>query len=231
MVIFFDIDDTLIDHTAAVRAAALVLHASARVPVASKAFIEDWQHAHRRHYPRYLAGDLSYADASRARIRDTIGHSVTDDAADAFFAIYLKAYEASWTLWPDVVPCLDLLASVRLGVISNGRTDEQRRKLTSMAISDRFEYVLISEDCGFCKPSSEMFRLACRRAGISARDAWHVGDHYELDARAARRADLQGVWLDRAGVASDEHEGMIINSLCELTDLIETGRNKPAAAR
>jgi len=221
MVIFFDIDDTLISHSSAMRAATIALHQNANLSITLEAFLETWHDAHRRYYPRFLSGELTYAATTRARAREAIDPSLSDKEADDLFGGYLAAYEAGWSVLPDVLPCLDRLTSVRLGVISNGRADEQRRKLVSTEIYDRFEYILISEDCGRAKPNPEIFRLACDAICVSPTEAVYIGDHYELDACGARNAGLCGVWLDRRGVASQDHQGPMIRSLGELFQLAE----------
>ena len=133
----------------------------------------------------------------------------------------MTAYEAAWTLFQDVVPCLDRLRAFPLGVISNGPTDEQRRKLRVLGIADRFRHVLISEECGSPKPSPEIYLEACRMAGVQTREAVYVGDHYEIDIVGANAAGLRGVWLNRQGAASDPTRPDVVFSLRDLPKLLE----------
>jgi putative hydrolase of the HAD superfamily len=197
--VFFDIDDTLVDHTAAMGVATRALFASLSLDESFDAFHQRWKAAHARHYPRFLRGELSYAASARARARDAIDAAMTDEAADALFEKYLAVYERGWTLFPDVLPCLDSLRHVRLGIISNGRADEQTRKLKRLDVDQRFEIVCVSEDVGAAKPSPRIFEHACRLAGIAPNEALYVGDQYELDACAARAAGIRSVWLNRRG--------------------------------
>jgi putative hydrolase of the HAD superfamily len=52
---------------------------------------------------------------------------------------------------------------------------------------------MISEECGFAKPSREIFLRACELAGESPTNAVYVGDHYDLDAQGSRAPGLAGV--------------------------------------
>jgi putative hydrolase of the HAD superfamily len=175
-VVFFDIDDTLVDHATAMRRATVALHASVAPGTGLDEFLLSWKGAHARHYPRFLRGEVTYAESARARVRDAIGRELPANEADAIFTRYLADYERGWTLFPDVISCLDALHDMSLGVISNGRSDEQRRKLTKLGIAGRFPCVCVSEDIGVAKPDSRIFELACARAGVEASDALYVGD-------------------------------------------------------
>jgi putative hydrolase of the HAD superfamily len=215
MAVFFDIDGTLLDHDSSERAGAVALHRMIGSPVPIGEFLVSWSAA-QRYFTKYLNGDLSYQDQGRARIREIIDCTLDDEAADRIFAEYRAAYEGSWSLFPDVRSCLDMLWQHRLGIISNGRASEQRSKLISTDIADRFDAILISEECGCGKPSPEIFHRACAAVGEKPHSVVYVGDRYDLDAYAARHAGLAGVWLDRNGKATPQHESPLIRTLDEL---------------
>lgn len=216
MLVLFDLDDTLLDHAAALRSAATLLHGTVGSSMSLEEFLARWDEALERHFARYLAGEVSYQGQRRDRVRELIDASLSDEAADRLLTSYLAEYAASWSLYPDALPCLDALAEHRLGVITNGQGDQQRSKLTKTGIMDRFECVLISEECGFAKPDSMIFLRACSLLGERPENTVYVGDRYDLDAQAARMAGLRGVWLDRKGNATAEHEPPIIVTLDRL---------------
>lgn len=214
--VFFDIDDTLVQHTAAMQAATVALHGRLAADVPFEAFHARWKAAHARHYPRFLHGEKSYSESARDRVRDAIDPAITDAAADEIFVTYLSEYEGGWALYDDVIPCLDKLRHVPLGVISNGRTIEQKRKLKTLGVADRFSCVCVSEDLGIAKPAAEVFLHACRELRVAPRDALYVGDQYELDACAASEAGLRSVWLNRRGIEKQDRKVSMISSLDDL---------------
>jgi putative hydrolase of the HAD superfamily len=65
------------------------------------------------------------------------------------------------------------------------------------------DLVLPSAAVGLAKPAPELYRLACRRAGVEPHAAAMIGDSYQADALAARAAGMHAVLLDRDGVARD----------------------------
>jgi putative hydrolase of the HAD superfamily len=220
MFVFFDIDDTLLDHAAAARAGAVALHRHIGAQAPVEQFVSDWAAALDRHFPRFLAGELSFQGQRRERIRQVVDSALTDEAADEVFAGYQDAYEAAWALFPDVLPCLENLSNGRVGIISNGQVEQQRRKLKNTGIEARFECIVISEESGCSKPAAEIFLEACRRIGASPAETIYVGDRYDIDAEGARRAGLTGIWLDRNRVRTALHESPVVATLDELADVL-----------
>ena len=227
MVVLFDIDETLLDHRTTERAAAEALHRIAGVERPVGEFVAAWSEALERNFGRYVAGELSYQDQRRARVRDVVDPELDDEAADRLLVHYLDAYLAGSALFSDALPCLDRLTrgGHRLGIISNGQSDHQRTKLARCGIAERFEHILISEECGYHKPAPEIFAQACSLMGAPAGHVFYIGDRYDVDAEGARRAGLRGVWLDRNARAGAEHEPPIIANLDELDAmLLDLGR-------
>jgi len=222
--VFFDIDDTLVDHSTALRAAVIALHRSLGPGIKLQEFQAKWQAAHALHYSRFLKGEISYTESARARVRDVISDGLSDEAADALFAKYLTDYESGWTLFPDVLPCLAQLRAVSLGVISNGPAVEQKRKLSRLRIANYFQWVSVSEEIGIAKPDARIFQVACERAGVAPQEALYVGDQYELDACAALSAGLKSVWLNRRAAGRPGGDGQSIKSLEALAALVALGR-------
>ena len=220
MVILFDLDDTLVTHSRAFDAATAALHGQIDSPLTLAEFASAWRSAHRHHFDRYLAGEVSYDGQRRARVWEAIDSTLSERDADEVFAFYLSVYEASWSLFPDVRPCLDNLSRHRLGVVSNGQARQQRLKIERMGLAESFGCVVISEECGCSKPEPGIFLRACRLLDVEPRDAVYVGDQYEVDVVGARAAGLAGVWLDRAGTASAEHVPPLIPSLDGLPQVI-----------
>lgn len=225
MMIFFDIDGTLVDHKGAERAAAIAFqrdHAEV-FPESVEAFITRWQVVAEEHVRRYLAGEVSFQGQRRARIRELFaGHSsLTEAEADRLFAGYLKKYEEQWSLYPDVLPCLTELEGQRLGIISNGDSGQQREKLRNLRIADRFSIVLISGDINCAKPAVEIFHRACKAAQEEPGMCVYVGDDFDADAIGSRRAGMTGVWLNRCNSHRPDEEPTI-KTLSQLKRQIES---------
>jgi 2-haloalkanoic acid dehalogenase type II len=203
----FDLDGTMVDHRGAVLAAIRQVvqgATSARLP--ADELVELWWDLERAHMRHYLDGECSFAEQRRRRLRaflPLLGDPVPGDAGlDAWFAErYLRSYEAAWSCYPDVLPCLEALAGLpgppRRAVLTNGDPQQQRAKLARFGLLGHFEAVLTSADLGVAKPDPAAFTAACRRLDVSPRHVVSVGDWLEGDVIAATRAGLAAVWVDR----------------------------------
>jgi putative hydrolase of the HAD superfamily len=204
--VLFDLDDTLFAHRQAV-AAGIVAH-SRSLGAAAEQAIARWHALEEQHYHRYLAGELDYFGQRRARARGFVepyGIALADDpAADAWYDAYFAEYERAWALHEDALRCLDSLAGMRLGLITNGELDFQTHKLEATGLASRFERVIASGDVGYTKPDPRIFAHACSLFGVAPAEAMYVGDRLQTDAIGAVSAGLAGVWLDRNGAASAE---------------------------
>jgi putative hydrolase of the HAD superfamily len=217
--IFFDIDGTLVDHKGAERAAALAFQKNyvKAFPESADAFAARWHTVAEKHVRRHLAGELSFQGQRRARLRELFAHhsSLTDAEADGLFVGYLMKYEENWSLYPDVMPCLEELENQRLGIISNGDSKQQREKLQKINIAARFPVVMISGDIGCAKPAAGIFHMVCKMAQEKPEECIYVGDDFETDAIGSRQVGMVGIWLNR-GDSDHPDEAPMIKTLGEL---------------
>jgi putative hydrolase of the HAD superfamily len=222
--IFFDIDDTLLDNQGAEIAAAIEFHQlySNVFQEPSDEFAYNWRRITEKHVQRYLFGELSFQEQRRERLKEIFSHDriLTDDEADNIFQEYLEAYERNWELFPDVMPSLEQLSKIRLGIISNGDSSQQIQKLIATGIREQFSVIAISEDIGTSKPDAMIFLKACRAAEVSPSECWHIGDNIEADFKGSLSAGLKGIWLNRNGIDSVK-DVKAIKSLSELKKIIE----------
>ena len=213
MVILFDIDGTLIDHDTA--------EAAAYAAISGRTDLGTWRSAVERHYNRYLAGELTIQQQRRERLREVFDPNLSDAAADQLSALYLDHYLAACDLYSDVRAALAQLAAYPMGIISNGERTQQHRKLVRAGIDHYFRHLILSAECGVAKPARRIFELACDTMGTAPSRAVYVGDRRDIDAEAARRAGLHGIWLDRSsGAPDDGNSAARIGSLAALPDAI-----------
>jgi putative hydrolase of the HAD superfamily len=198
--IFFDIDDTLFNNTDAEIKAAQRFYAQSRGLehfAGIDDFVQQWRTSTETYLQMFIDGRIPFQEQRRRRLRDIFRESFSDKAADALFEQYLQLYEDSWALFPDVVPCLDRLASLPLGIITNGNSEQQRQKLRELGIIDCFDIIVVSEEVGTSKPDPQIFKHACKTAQKMPSSCFYVGDKLETDALAASAAGLNGIWLNR----------------------------------
>ncbi|WP_320774243.1 HAD family hydrolase [Streptomyces sp. CRN 30] len=202
--VVWDVDDTLFDYTTAdregMRAHLLAEELLGRYGSAEEA-LALWRQVTDAQWSRFAAGEVDYATQRRDRTRVFLDRPrLTDTEADDWFDRYLAHYEAAWSLFPDVVPVLDALAtSHRHAVLSNSSLTVQDRKLRVLGVHGRFEAILCAAELGVAKPSAGAFLAACEALSLDPHQVAYVGDHPEIDGRGAADAGLLSVWIDRGG--------------------------------
>ncbi len=112
---------------------------------------------------------------------------------------------------------------IKVGVITNGGTERQQRKLDSLGISSWFDVVLISETEGVRKPDPEIFHRALARCGVEASEAIFVGDHPDTDVAGALQAGLRAVWKVTPYWPCT-HNVPFVRQLSEILPMCDSGR-------
>ncbi|MFD7117163.1 HAD family hydrolase [Streptomyces sp. NPDC056652] len=202
--VLWDIDDTLFDYTSADRA-GMQDHLAAeglvdRFPTVDRA-LGRWREITDLNWDRFAAGETDFQGQRRDRVRMFLGTELSDAEADAWFQRYIVHYESAWSLFPDSLAVLDVLAAdYRQAVLSNSSIHNQDRKLRVLGVRDHFEAVVCAAELGVAKPHAAAFHAACDALALDPGEVAYVGNEPDIDAGGAVAAGLVGVWLDRGGI-------------------------------
>ena len=189
--VVFDLDETLIDRSATLRAYAALLwrdfDIGRDVPEAD-----------------FVAAFLALEDDGRApqpdlfeRVAERFPKSALDPSA-----MTAHYSQFAWTrprLAAGVTSGLAELraAGVPLGIITNGDGDTQRTKLQFTRLDRLVDRYLISGEFGAAKPDRSIFLAMCSALAIDAPTSWFVGDHPLFDIWGAHQVGFRTIWLER----------------------------------
>ncbi|MFF3456562.1 HAD family hydrolase [Streptomyces sp. NPDC002730] len=202
--VLWDIDDTIFDYASADRV-GMQRHLNAEgLPDGYDSVgqaLDAWRELTQLHWARFAGGETDFQGQRRDRVRSFLHRELSDADADAWFERHVAHFEAAWSLFPDTVPVLDVLADeYRHAVLSNASIHNQDRKLRALGVRDRFEAVVCAVELGVSKPDAGAFHAACDAIDLTPQEVAYVGDHPDIDARGAVAAGLTGIWLDRTGL-------------------------------
>ncbi|MFF3978880.1 HAD family hydrolase [Streptomyces sp. NPDC055808] len=201
--VLWDIDDTIFDYATASRSgmrAHLDIEGLPRAYESLETALDAWDELTAYHWARFAAGETDWHGQRRDRVRAFLGEAMSDERAEAWFERHIAHYEAAWSLFPDALPVLDVLAEdYRHAVLSNSSLPNQDRKLRILGVRDRFEALLCAAELGVAKPQAGAFHAGCAALGLPPDEVVYVGDQPDIDARGAVEAGLKAVWLDRSG--------------------------------
>lgn len=168
--VLWDIDDTIFDYTHADRFGMRKHLEQEGLPDGyenvEQALVA-WRELTDVHWARFAAGETDFLGQRRDRVREFLSRALDDAEADDWFACHVTHYEAAWSLFPDVLPALDLLADgFRHAVLSNSSIHNQDRKLRRLGVRDRFEAVVCAVELGVSKPEAAAFHAACEALAL-----------------------------------------------------------------
>lgn len=195
--LFFDLDDTLLDHTGAEAQAQRETFSACAAVFGSVSF-EEWLGAYReangRLWAAYGRGEIGREELHRRRFADPLASFGLDAAvAGKVGDVYLEAYRRAWRLNEGAEELLSAASGLgEVGVLSNGFRELQRAKIARFQLERWVRYVVLSEEVGAMKPARAIFdaavRAACGEAGADGRRKLYLGDHFETDVVGAREA-------------------------------------------
>jgi len=113
------------------------------------------------------------------------------------------------------------------GVLTNGGRGWQLDKLEAIGLHRVFakEYVFISEDIGYSKPSPEIYHHVLSRAALPPDQILIVGDSWANDVIAPIQQGLRAIWLNKKNsqpphVPKDSQPLAVITELEELRAIL-----------
>lgn len=169
--------------------------------------------------------DPSIAEQVRL-VLETVSPGVSRAMTPALFEEALAGYiEPVLHVPPELTPraaeAVRELASrgVALGIISNtGRTPGVilRRILERHDLLRHFTAVSYSDEVGYRKPDTEIFRRTLAELGVEAGEAAHVGDDPVADVQGAQGVGMRAVHYAAAGRPGAAHADLIVVDLGDL---------------
>ena len=186
-VALFDLDNTLVDRSAAFRRWAAWFVGTSRLDESAVEWL--------------VRADLDgHAPRERvfAELRTRFGLT---DGVDDLVRRYDDEYPAFFSPDPDVQGALDALrtAGWRMAIVTNGYAT-QRTKIARAGLDDWFDACCISGELGTWKPDPRIFTTALAACSVgreAGSDVWMIGDSPEHDMAGARALGLRTVWIHR----------------------------------
>jgi len=131
---------------------------------------------------------------------------------------------------PGMIHTLRQLKSIgfKLGVVSNGKSELQRTKLTALGIVSLLDCIVISGDIGVKKPSSEIFKHALDQLACEPQDAIFVGDHPQNDYIASLNVGMTPIWFSgfREWPDGTEPPSQVVDSLELVLEVVQDITNQ-----
>ena len=206
--VFFDLDDTLVDHQHSFRSGLRALQGEyPRLQQVPFQTLEDtYAELLEKLHQQVLSGAWSLDEARFERFRQLLCHFGEDPSADEIAAVVRlqrEVYVSTQRPVAGVVALLEHLCQrdIRIVVVTNNLTVEQRTKLRQCHLEPLVDALVTSEEVGIPKPHRAMFEAGLVHAGCSADAVVMIGDSWHSDVLGARGAGIRALWLNRYGTS------------------------------
>lgn len=199
--VYFDLDDTLLDHTHA-EGVALQKMIGDQPEVFGHQSYEVVMGHYRAINPivwsKYALGEYTKEQAKVGRFElllsvcNPAGLSNAEDMAQ----LYLDTYANHWKAVDGALEAyLETASKLPVGILTNGFSEVQRAKLRQFSkLEDAAQSIVISEDVGHLKPSPILFDHAAKKAGVDPSTILYVGDSYSSDVEGGISAGWKVAW-------------------------------------
>lgn len=203
--VLFDLDDTLLDDSAAYKRAARRVAeevAGARGIDAERlytAYVAEangfWKKLSQEHLtlPIHDARAQLWSDALVAS-----GVPLDVELAESCGERYTRYRAAELELFPGALELIHALRArgCKLGIVTNGFAATHHEKIDRAGLREHVDALFLADEMGMVKPDPEIFRLACRTLGSEPARTAMVGDRYDRDIIGAAEVGLFTVLID-----------------------------------
>jgi len=187
--LLFDLDETLLDRDASLRAFLARQYTRFATALAAVPFAD--------YEARFLLHD-EYGYVAKEIVYQQL---VTEfglalDSTSLVEDFYIDSWQ-SGILFADTIALLQQAqqAGYRIAIVTNGAVRTQMPKITNTALAHLVDQVLISEAEGVRKPDAEIFRRAAQRLGVAPDECIMIGDNPQADVWGALQVGMQAIWL------------------------------------
>jgi putative hydrolase of the HAD superfamily len=197
--IFFDLDDTLLDHQHAEKQALTDTYCD--YAELQQASLSDWVSTYhsinKGLWLKYSAGDINRQTLQRQRFEHTLDHLGVDSTAfQEIGSTYMQHYRKHWQWISGAEQAFEKIRSTfDVGIITNGFAETQDLKFKRFDLYDRSQVTVISEQVGHMKPHPIVFEHASEQAGYQPEEILYVGDSYTSDIEGGAKAGWKTAWF------------------------------------
>ncbi|MTD41578.1 HAD-IA family hydrolase [Erwinia sp. CPCC 100877] len=200
--IVFDVDDTIYDQQQPFKNAVNQVFPCVKNEDMHRLYIR-FRHHSDVTFPKVMANEWTLEYMRYYRIDESLKDLKYPAVSQEDGLIFQKVYEHELdniTMHPEVKKVLNFLKEqqIPMGIITNGPTDHQYKKVKQLRLEDWIptDNIIISQSTGFQKPEREIFDLAANEFNMTAQHTLYVGDSFENDIVGARNGGWKSLWFN-----------------------------------
>ena len=86
----------------------------------------------------------------------------------------------------------------KLGMITDGRPEGQRKKIKSLGLEEIFDCIIVTDELGgseFRKPNEVAYRILAEKFNVGFDDMCYIGDNIKKDFIAPMKLGMRSIWF------------------------------------
>ena len=198
MILFLDLDDTILDfHKAERLAVAKTLREFGLEPTDD--LLNRYHEINKQHWLKLEKGEITREQVLTGRFRALFAELGRTADPEAVARDYEHNLGIGHYFLPGAREALEELRGNRLFLASNGTASVQHSRLESAGLYPVFEQVFVSQELGYNKPAKAFFdACAARIPGFDRENAMMVGDSLSSDILGGKNAGMKTCWVNPA---------------------------------
>jgi len=218
--IFFDVDDTLVDHKECEKQALQNIFTKIGVPYENR-FQEVFRPIEKRLWYDRTKTLEEIVLGRFEELFTALNIPNTDYAAANEY--FVEGLAKTRVLFADAYDVVSYLhgKGYKLGVVTNGLSILQKQRILDTPIGKFIDDIIVSEESGVPKPHPKIFQLLLKRMKLKNTEVIMVGDMLDKDIRGAHSAGMKAVWINRKNKPNEseiipEYEVKTLSDLKEI---------------
>ena len=196
--IYFDLDDTLLDHKKAEQNGLRDIHSHFEQfnDISLEKLIDTYHVINKGLWEEYGKGKIDRHILHRRRFEETfIKLSINTSFYEEAGKMYMQYYRTHWEWIKGAKEAFDRIrAKYDVGLITNGFAETQWMKIRQFKFQDIVSQIVISEEVGVMKPHPKIFDHSTELVGLDRTEILYVGDSVSSDVKGGKKAGWKVAW-------------------------------------
>lgn len=197
--IYFDLDDTLLDHKKAEHAGLSDIHAHFEMfnGVDDDTLHHTYHKINKGLWEQYGKAEIDRYQLQRLRFEKTLAELGLDESSSQEVGdAYMNFYRNHWEWIQGAKDAYYKIADhFDVGIITNGFAETQWLKIDQFEFKKSAQHIVISEEVGVMKPHPKIFDHSTELAGVDRTDILYVGDSFTSDITGGSKAGWKVAWF------------------------------------
>lgn len=202
--IYFDLDDTLLDHKKAEQAGLRDVHEHFDMfnGISEQQLLDTYHHINKGLWEEYGRGEIDRHELHRRRFQETFRDlGVDEHMHEEAGKVYMNYYRNHWEWLDGANESYHKIAqNFEVGIMTNGFAETQWLKIDQFNLKETARHIVISEEVGEMKPHPKVFDHATDLTGVKREDILYVGDSFTSDVVGGSKANWKVAWFTKTPI-------------------------------